>query len=174
MSDFDAVPITLIAARGANGVIGAAGGLPWRLSSDLKRFQAATIGKPVVMGRKTWNSLPRALPGRTNIVVTRHINLQADGALVFSSVEAALAAARAVAGHAGVGEVCVIGGADIYAQCLPLASRLLLTDVDASPDGDAFFPEVDPACWTIVQETAHPAGPRDDHACVERLWERVA
>jgi dihydrofolate reductase len=172
-SDFAAIDVTLVAARGANGVIGADGGLPWRLSGDLRRFKAATLGRPVLMGRKTWDSIGRPLPGRDNLVVTRDGDFRPDGAWVFSGIDAALAAARARALVRGAGEVCVIGGAQIYALTMAHATRLLVTDVDAAPAGDAHFPAIDPALWRIARETAHPAGPKDDHACVERLWVRV-
>ena len=125
-------------ARARNGVIGRDGTLPWRLKSDLANFRAVTMGKPVIMGRKTWDSLPKKpLPGRKNIVLSRDRDFRAEGAWSFSDFPAALAAARAMAAADGADEVSVIGGAALYALALPLADRLYLTEVDCAPQGDA-------------------------------------
>jgi dihydrofolate reductase len=141
-------PITLIVAVAENGVIGAKGALPWHIPEDLKRFKALTLGKPTIMGRKTWDSLPKKpLPGRTNIVVTRDPAFKAEGAVVAHSIDGALTAAERE--HAA--EIMVIGGAAIFAAALPLAHRIHLTEVAASPEGDAFMPALDPQLW---QETA--------------------
>lgn len=164
--------LALVVARGSNGVIGKEGDLPWRLSSDLKHFKAVTLGKPVIMGRKTWASLPRALPGRPNLVVTRDTALVAEGASVWTDLEAALAAGHAMAVQVGVAEICVIGGGELYAQTLPRADRLYLTDVDAAPEGDAFFPDFDAAQWQEVARTAVPAGPKDDVSFILRTLDR--
>jgi dihydrofolate reductase len=167
------LPITLIAAQGRNRVIGADGAIPWHLGTDFAHFKAATLGKPVVMGRKTWQSLPRRpLPGRMNIVVSRDPGFGPIDGLVMASLETALEAATAQARVLGTDEVCVIGGAQIYAAALPLASRLLVTDVDASPSGDAVFPEIDLAVWELASQQQHPAGPRDDHGFTIRDWRR--
>lgn len=167
------VLIALIVARARNGVIGRDGDLPWRLKSDMAFFKAATMGKPVVMGRKTWDSLPRKpLPGRLNIVVTRQPDYAADGAEVFASLVAALDRGRAQARADGVAEVCVIGGAQIYAETLPVADRLYLTEVAAEPDGDACFPDPDPAVWREVSAEYREAGEGDDHAYTIRVLER--
>jgi dihydrofolate reductase len=161
--------LSLIVARGRNGVIGSAGALPWRLGSDMARFKATTMGKPVLMGRKTWESFPRRpLPGRANIVLSRDASFRADGGWTFSALPAALAAARAM-GH---GEVCVIGGAEIYRATLAHADRLYLTEVDAAPEGDAVFPYFDESRFTEVARAAFPAGARDDHAFAIRTLER--
>jgi len=166
--------VCLVAARGRNGVIGADGDLPWRLSSDMKLFRDTTRGKPVIMGRKTWESLPRRpLPGRLNIVITRQSGYQAEGATVAGNLGDALAAAFARANEDRVDEVCVIGGAQIYMAALELADRLYLTDVDAAPDGDTRFPEIDETGWTEVRREAHPAGEGDDHAFVFRRLDRI-
>ena len=160
-------------ARARNGVIGRAGGLPWRLSSDLKLFKALTLGKPVIMGRKTWDSLPRKpLPGRMNIVLTRDGSFETQGALVFEDFTDAVATAREQAEEDGVDEVCVIGGADLFALALPKARRLYLTEVDAEAEGDVHFPPFDEGLWRETAREAHPAGPDDDHAFVFRRLER--
>lgn len=147
--------ITLVVAAARNGVIGKDGAIPWRISDDLKRFKALTTGHPVVMGRKTWDSLPRKpLPGRTNIVVTRQAGWNVEGAVTLHSPEAALAEARLLAHET----VFVIGGADIYRAFLPLADRIELTKIDADFDGDAHF-TFDRAGW---QEIAREARRTDD------------
>ena len=134
--------IALVVAVARNGVIGRDGGLPWHLSSDLKRFKAITMGKPVIMGRKTWESLPKKpLPGRHNIVITRRKGFLAEGATVVASPENALAAA------AGAEEIAVIGGGEIFDMFLTLADRIYLTEVDLDVEGDTYFPAIDPAHW---------------------------
>ena len=164
-------------ARARNGVIGRAGGLPWRLKSDLAIFKAVTLGKPIIMGRKTWESLPkRPLPGRINIVVTRDGSYEeeghAKGALVCERFDEALQIGREQAAEDGMDEVCVIGGAAIFALAFPKASRLYLTEVDAEVDGDVFFPAFDESQWIEVSREAHPAGEGDDHPFVFRVLER--
>ena len=156
--------IVLIAAVADNGVIGADNKLPWRLKSDLKRLKALTIGRPIVMGRKTFLSLPRPLPGRTNIVVTRDAGFRSAGALVTTSLPDALSIARADALRRSVAEIAVIGGAEIYAQCMNLADRLELTEVHARPGGDTCFPAIDEAQWEEVSRVPNPAGPDDSAA----------
>jgi len=149
------VAIVLVAAVAENGVIGRAGGLPWRLKSDLQHFRALTLGHPVVMGRKTYRSIGRLLPGRTNIVITRDRSFSAPGVLVAPTLEVALDAARGDALRRGVDAVMVIGGAEIYAQTMPLASRLEITRVHANPSGDALFPLIAEEEW---RETARREG----------------
>ena len=158
------IAIVLLAAVADNGVIGRDNALPWRLSSDLKRFKALTVGKPVVMGRKTFLSIGKPLSGRTNIVVTRDPNFRADGVVVAASLDAALQAARDDARRRGGNEVMVIGGTEIFAQSMILADRLEITHVHARPAGDAHFPQVDSTLWREVARSDHPAGPRDDAA----------
>jgi dihydrofolate reductase len=166
--------ITLVVARGRNNVIGRGGALPWRLPSDLKRFKARTMGRPVLMGRKTWDSLKlQPLPGRANIVVTRDARSRASGAFFYSDLAVALAAASAIAARSGAGEVCVIGGADIFAATLPLANRLVLTEVDLSPDGDVHFPPFDEREWREIAQDEIPRGPSDDAPFVVRTLERA-
>lgn len=160
-------------ARGANGVIGVGGALPWRLKSDLALFKALTMGKPVIMGRATWESLPlKPLPGRANIVLSRDGSFEAKGALVCDSFSEAAQIAREQAAEDGQEEVCVIGGADVFALALPRAGRIYITEVDASPEGDVHFPPIDEREWIEVRREAHPVGPGDDHAFVFRVLER--
>lgn len=148
--------IAIVVAVSRNGVIGRDGGLPWHISSDLQRFKAITMGKPIIMGRKTWESLPRKpLPGRQNIVITRQKNFVADGAWVAADLHAAIALAG------GADEICIIGGGDIYRQALPLTERLYLTEVDMDVEGDTHFPDLDPNEWREVALERHPKGPRD-------------
>lgn len=139
--------VSLIAALAENGVIGRDNKLPWHLPNDLKYFKAATLGKPVIMGRKTWESLGRPLPGRTNIVVTRQRDYAPAGAKVVSSLDEALKLAEQIALIDGIDECVVIGGAEIYAQALPRCDRLYLTEVHAQVDGDAHFPAFDHTQW---------------------------
>jgi dihydrofolate reductase len=157
--------VVLVAGVAENGMIGRGGTMPWRLKSDMRHFRALTLGKPVVMGRKTYQSLSiKPLPGRTNIVVTRDANFAAPGVLVVPSLEAALEAGRGDALRRGVSEIMVIGGAEIYAQAMPFAVRLEITRIHASPEGDTRFPPIESAVWQEVARAAHPAGPNDDAA----------
>lgn len=161
--------VRLVVAVTENGVIGRDGAMPWRLSTDMNRFKATTMGKPVVMGRKTWESFPkRPLPGRHNIVVTRDPTYVAEGASVAPSLDAALALASAD----GAGEVCVIGGGEIYAAALPLADSLDVTHILADIDGDTRFPVIDPAIWRVAASEAFPAGDKDSHATRHVVYER--
>lgn len=164
--------IALVAAAGRNRVIGREGTLPWHLATDLARFRRLTRGKPVVMGRKTFETIGRPLPHRLNIVISRNPAFAPAGAEVVPSLEAALARAATEARARGADEISVIGGGEIYAQALPLADRIYLTEVDATPDGDAYFPHLDPGRWTVMRREAHSAGPQDDHAFVFVDYER--
>jgi dihydrofolate reductase len=156
------VSIALVVAIARNGVIGREGGLPWRLSTDLKRFKALTLGHPIVMGRRTWDSFPRhPLPERMNIVVTRNADFSGEGAVRAASLDEALTIARRAPGGEAVQ---VIGGGQIYAQALPLADRLDVTHVDVESDGDTRFPPIDPDLWYEASSENVPAGPKDDHA----------
>lgn len=160
--------ISLVYAQSRNGIIGDAGGLPWHIPSDLKRFKETTLGKPVIMGRKTWDSLPRKpLPGRVNIVITRQPDFVAEGVHVVSGVEAALAMAG------DVPEVCVIGGGDIYRQFLPLASRIYLTEVDVTVSGDTPAPVLAPEQWRVVSELPGVRGEKDSAAFTTKVLERL-
>lgn len=140
--------VALVVAVAENGVIGAGGDLVWRISDDLKWFKKATTGKPIVMGRKTYRSIGRPLPGRDNIVITRDLNFTDDGIFVERSIDNALTVAGECAKRRGADEICIIGGGEIYAQTIGLADRIYLTRVVASVDGDAFFPAYDSAEWT--------------------------
>ncbi|MCA0899633.1 dihydrofolate reductase [Microbulbifer agarilyticus] len=155
-------PIAMIVAMARNGAIGRENTLPWRISGDLQFFKRTTLGKPVVMGRKTFESIGRPLPGRQNIVITRNSAWRADGVEVVSSLEAAITLADAAAQQAGVTELMVIGGAEIYRQALPLAQRLYVTEVDADVDGDAFFPDIDKT-WKEASRDCYPASERDEY-----------
>jgi dihydrofolate reductase len=155
--------IVLVAAVAENGVIGRADGLPWRIKSDMQRFRALTLGKPVVVGRKTYLSLAKQpLSGRTNIVVTRSPDFTAPGAIVTANLDSALAVARGDALRRAADAVMVIGGADIYAQVMPLADRLEITHIHARPDGDTTFPPIDPKVWRETARIAHAAGAGDE------------
>ena len=160
-------------ARARNGVIGSGDTLPWRLGADMRRFRALTLGKPVIMGRKTWESLPRRpLPGRLNIVLTRQPEYEAMGAIVCADFAEALEIAREQAAEDGVAEVCVIGGADLFALASRRAQRAYLTEVDGNPEGDVVMPPLDETGWREVSREAIPAGPDDEYASVFRVLER--
>ena len=155
--------IVLIAAVAENGVIGQGGDMPWRLKSDLQRFRARTMGKPVLMGRKTFASLGRPLKGRTNIVVSRDESFAASGILVAADLDRALDAARGDALRRGVNEIVIGGGSHIYTALMPLATRLEITEIRARPAGDTLFPPIDPAVWR-TSERCDPAPAADDSA----------
>jgi dihydrofolate reductase len=160
-------------ARAANGVIGRAGGLPWRLKSDMALFRALTLGKPVIMGRKTWDSLPRRpLPGRTNIVLSRDGAFAPAGAVVCEEFSEAAQIGREQAGEDGAEEVCVIGGAALFELALPRARRIYLTEVAAEPEGDVWFPAFDETGWSEIRREAHPPSADDEFPFVFRVLER--
>lgn len=166
--------VAIYVAIAENGVIGREGGLPWRLSTDLKRFKADTIGKPVIMGRKTYTSIGKPLPGRDNIVITRDAGFRAAGIYCAASINEALDIARRKAAERGVDEIMVIGGAEIFALTLPLADRIYLTRIHARPDGDVTFPEPDPGVWHEVSRAPVAPDPRDDAAATLLILERAA
>jgi dihydrofolate reductase len=160
-------------ARARNGVIGRDGDLPWRLRADMRRFRALTVGKPVIMGRKTWESLPRRpLPGRLNVVLSRQPEYEAEGAVVCVDFAEALEIAREHAAEDGVDEVCVIGGAALFALTLPRAHRIYLTEIDGEPEGDVRMPALDERGWVEALREEAPAGPDDEYATVFRVLER--
>lgn len=160
-------------ARSLNGVIGRHGDLPWRIRSDLKLFRHLTLGKPVIMGRKTWDSLPiRPLKGRLNLVLSRDGAFQPAGAVVCESLNEAIQIGREQAEDDGEDEVCVIGGAALFAAALPRAKRLYLTEVQAEVEGDVAFPPFDEGEWTEVSREAHAREERDDYDWVFRVLER--
>jgi dihydrofolate reductase len=154
--------LVLIAAVSENGVIGRDNALPWRLKSDMQHFRSLTMGRPVIMGRKTFASIGKPLAGRTNIVVSRDPAFAAAGVLVAGSLAAALSAARGDALRRGSGEIAVIGGGQLYAQAMALADRLEITRVHIDIPGDAAFPPVDPALWEEAASSRQSAGPHDD------------
>ncbi len=166
--------IAIYVAIAENGVIGRDNGLPWRLSTDMKRFKADTMGKPVVMGRKTWESFPRRpLPGRPNIVISRDPAYRAEGAETVTSLKDALTLAKAKGRClAGVDEICILGGGEIYRQAIGIADRLYVTHVLARFDGDTRFPADRPANLARGQREEHPAGEKDTHATRYVVYER--
>jgi dihydrofolate reductase len=165
--------IVLVAAIGENNVIGREGQLPWHIRSDLQHFKRLTINRPVLMGRHTFESIGKALPGRTNIVLSRDFSVPAPGAQLATSFDAALGAARSDAKKRGVNEIMVIGGSDIFERTMPIATRLEITHVYASPEGDRFFPDIDPAEWQLRSRKEYPAGPHDDHAFATATYDRI-
>lgn len=164
--------LALVVAMDENGVIGDRGGLPWRISDDLRWFKAVTLSKPVVMGRKTFDSIGKALPGRANIVVTRQADWRAEGAHVVSGLEAALARAADSARADGKDEICVIGGAEIFAQTLALADRIYLTRVAADIPGDAHFPRLEPRDWIERPAGGCDKSRKNERACGFYILER--
>lgn len=164
--------IVLVVAVSRNGVIGRAGGLPWRLSSDLKLFRRLTMGKPVVMGRKTWASVGRPLDGRLNIVVTRGPAIDDPAVVTARSLDEALRLARERAAADGADEIAVIGGGEIYRQVLPRADRIYFTEVDLDVEGDITFPALDPTVWQETSREAFAAGPNDSADFVLRVLDR--
>jgi dihydrofolate reductase len=166
--------IVLIAAIADNGVIGRGNGLPWRLKSDLQHFRALTMGKPVVMGRKTFLSIGKPLPGRTTIVVSRDRTFAARGIVVAPSLEAVFAAARGDALRRGVDEIIVAGGADIYAQAMAVATRLAITEVHKSVAGDARFPAIDRHVWQEIGRSEQQPGVEDEAAFAFVTYRRAA
>ena len=171
------VPIALIAAVSENGVIGHDGDMPWRLPQDLKWFRKNTMGKPVIMGRKTWASIGKALPGRANIIITRSEDFalsQELGADVYvvHSLEAGLERAQICARESGASEICIIGGGEIYRQTLDRAQRLYMTRVMASLDGDTVFPPIDSQNWTITRHGEAPQDAKNSHPCEFFIFDR--
>ena len=156
--------IAIVAATAGNRVIGRGGGLPWRLPADLARFRALTMGKPIVMGRRTHESIGRVLDGRHNIVVSRHPRYRVPGCTVAPSLDAALEAAAGVAAETAAAEIAIIGGASVYGQALPLAIRIHLTLVHATIDGDVRFPVLEPGAWREVSRTERGADARNRYA----------
>ena len=165
--------LSIIAAVAANGVIGAGGQMPWKLSTDMRRFKSITIGKPVIMGRKTFDSIGRPLPQRINIVATRRAPAQVGDVVFVPTLDSAVTAAIAAGAASDVVEAMVIGGGEIYRAMMPRADRLYITHVDAAPEGDVRFPPIDPSLWREVSSEAVPAGPADDAATRFAVYERI-
>jgi dihydrofolate reductase len=168
------IRLSLIAAVAENGVIGVGDRMPWRLSSDLKRFKSITMGKPVIMGRKTFETIGKPLAGRLNIVVSRNSDFAREGVLVASSFEAALTEGEEKARASAEEEIMVIGGGEIYRSAIDRADRLYITHVEASPEGDTHFPPIDPECWRATVSEHTPKGPKDSAATTFVIYERVA
>jgi dihydrofolate reductase len=166
--------IVLLAAIAENGVIGRGNALPWRLKSDMLHFRAVTMGKPVVMGRKTYLSIGRPLKGRTTIVVSRDPAFAAPGILVAPSLDAGFAAARGDALRRNADAIVIAGGADIYAQALPVATRLVITHVHKRVDGDARFPAIDPNVWHESARAEHEPASEDEAAFAFVTYERAS
>ncbi len=164
--------ISMIAAVAENGVIGSGQAMPWRIPSDFAFFKRMTLGKPIVMGRKQFETVGKPLPGRTNIVVTRQENYRPEGVEVFGNVEEALERAVAVVEASGGEEVMVIGGGDIYAQVLGRADRLYISHVDLSPSGDVHFPPIDPTEWVVVDLPEVEPSTKDDASYRVKVYER--
>ena len=166
--------LSLIVAKSLNGVIGVDGELPWRLSSDLKFFKKTTLGKPVLMGRKTWESLPFPLPGRPNLVLTRDKGYSAPKAEVFHDVYDMIGRGYELAGLSGQSEVMLIGGAQLYASLLRFVDRMYISEVQTIIDGDAHFPAVQSSDWSLTEERAMPKGKGDDFAFDIKIFDRRA
>ncbi|MCG6856945.1 MAG: dihydrofolate reductase [Salaquimonas sp.] len=165
--------IALVVAIAENGIIGIDGGLPWRLPSDMRHFRAITMGKPVIMGRKTWESIGKPLAGRSNIVISRTPDFSADGVLTSDSLGGAIALARTCEIAPGVAaEICVIGGGQIYAEALTIADRLYVTYVLAKPEGDTLFPAIEEVHWEPVMRETVAAGENDSADMLFVTYER--
>ncbi len=164
------VDIVLVVAQARNRVIGAGGTMPWRMPGDLKVFRRLTMGRPIIMGRRTFEAIGRPLDGRTNIVVTRNEAFAAPGVTIAPDLDVAFEAATAALGETR--EIMIIGGGEIYAATLPYATRIFLTEIDATPPGDTYFPELDAGTWREVERTPIPPDPRDDHAATLVTLER--
>lgn len=168
------ISVVIVVAAARNGVIGRDGAMPWRLPTDLKHFKALTLGKPVVMGRKTFESLGRPLPGRANIVVSRQADYAPDGVDVAPDLDTALTLAAERARAALVTEICVIGGGTIYAQALAKADRIELTRVEAEIEGDTVFPAIDETQFERIAAQPLPRGEKDSHAMTIETYTRHA
>jgi len=164
----------MVVAVARNGVIGAEGGLAWKISDDLKWFKSVTTGKPVIMGRKTFDSIGKALPGRDNVVVTRSLAFAAEGVYIARTLDGAIALGDELAEARGADECCIIGGAEIYAQLLARTDRLYLTRVDASVEGDVFFPALDSADWRETRVSGCEPNHKNEYGCDFFILDRKA
>jgi dihydrofolate reductase len=167
------INISMIVAAAENGVIGRDGQLPWRQPTDLRTFRRLTMGRPIIMGRKTFQSIGKPLDGRTNILVTRDAKFRADGVHCVLSLDAAIAMARPIAEASENREIMIIGGAELYRAAMPLATRLYLTRIHATPAGDAVFETPAAALWRQVTAVPLPRAANDDHDATLTVWERV-
>ena len=166
------VRIAMIVGVAENRVIGSDQTIPWRIPSDMAFFKRTTMGKPLIMGRKQFETVGRPLPGRSNIVVTRQAGYQPEGVLVVASLEAAIELAREIARRDGAEEVMVIGGGDIYAQMMDRADRLYVSHIELSPTGDVLFPVIDPAVWMVVEQPEITPSPKDEGRYRINVYER--
>lgn len=166
------LPVSLIVAATRNQVIGLDNQMPWHLPADLRYFKQRTLGKPIIMGRKTWESLGRPLPGRLNIVITRQADITLEGAEVFADLKTAIQRGQQWAVQQGVDEVMVIGGGQLYQQALTLAQRVYLTRIELELDGDTFFPMLDAQLWQKTDAQTHPAQEQEPGYTFE-VWQRT-
>lgn len=164
--------LSLIVAVAENGVIGANGELPWRLSSDLKTFRRLTMGKPVIMGRKTFQSLKKPLDGRDNIVLSRDPGFEPQGASAVETFADALTLARTLGAVRGADEIMVIGGAEVFRTALQQADRIYWTVIHAKPEGDVHFPYLDLSSWTEVESAELPRGEKDTVSATFKVFDR--
>ena len=164
--------LSLIVAKSRNGVIGVDGDLPWKLSSDLKFFKRTTMGKPVLMGRVTWESLPFPLPGRPNLVLTRDKTYKAPKAEIFHDMHDMIGRGYELAGQANVDEIMLIGGAKLYASLMRFCDRMYITEVDAMIEGDAHFPAIRADHWYLIDETAFSQQDGDDYPFTVKVYDR--
>lgn len=166
--------LALVVAMSENRVIGRDGGLPWHIRSDLKKFKEITQFKPIIMGSNTWDSLPKKpLPGRLNLVLSRDLKFEAEGGIVCNTLFEAIDIAREHAVDDGADEICIIGGANVFEQLLPKASRIYLTQVHATVDGDTYFPEIDTNTWQLTSEQAFEKAEGDDYAWTLKIYDRL-
>lgn len=168
------LPVVIVVAVAENGVIGRSGQLPWRIPSDLKHFKSVTMGKPVVMGRKTYESIGKPLPGRTNIVLTHDKNWRAEGVLTGHTLEEVLQLANDDARRTGAPEIAIIGGSALFEKMLPAADKIELSVVHASPEGDVFFPAYDKSAFKETRREGPIRGEKDDYAYSVVTLERTA
>ena len=166
------INVVFVVGIAQNGVIGFEGDMPWRLSTDMKRFKAITMGKPVIMGRKTYESIGRPLPGRLNVVVSRN-EFEADGVCAVSSIEEAIEVSRKWAKINVADEICIIGGGEIYRQSLDLADKLYVTHILAEPDGDTRFPHIEEAKWRVLSSENVSVGEKDSAETIFVIYERI-
>lgn len=166
------IRISMIAGVAENGVIGSEQTIPWRIPSDMAFFKRTTMGKPVIMGRKQYETVRRPLPGRTNIVLTRQTVYSADGIEVFTDLDAALAHAQQIAARDGVDEIMIIGGGDLYAQLMDRADRLYISHIDLVPAGEVYFPAIHPADWAVIDLPEVEPNPKDEASYRVKVYER--
>lgn len=164
--------LAFIVAVAQNGVIGNQGKLPWHISSDLKFFKQTTLGKPVLMGRTTWEGLPFPLPGRPNLVLTHNRDYVSPPAEIYHDLKSFVGRGFELAGELGQDEVMVIGGAHIFTQLMPWADRIYMTEVQAKVSGDVFFPPLDASMWDLSSQTEARQGPKDDYEFIIKVYDR--